>query len=52
MYIFVDIDECTDNSDKCDQLCSNTIGSYECLCLSGYELNDNSYSCDGESCSS
>ena len=34
-----DIDECADNSDKCDQVnadCSNTVGSYDCECHVGF----------------
>ncbi|KAJ7383305.1 hypothetical protein OS493_029271 [Desmophyllum pertusum] len=30
----------------CDQICSNTIGSYTCSCISGYQL-----ALDGKSCS-
>lgn len=30
------------NGGYCDQLCTNTIGSYVCSCYSGYELQDKS----------
>ena len=49
LYFFnTDIDECTANSSTCEQLCSNTIGSFVCSCMDGYRLNitDNS-TCDG-----
>ena len=44
-----DIDECDTNTSTCEQLCSNTIGSFVCSCLDGYRLNitDNS-TCDGK----
>ena len=34
-----DIDECVRFS-PCDQICSNSMGSYECSCEGGYELED------------
>ncbi|XP_059161297.1 uncharacterized protein LOC131944591 [Physella acuta] len=34
----VDIDECNDTL-SCDQLCTNTEGSYTCGCQSGYRLD-------------
>ena len=34
------IDECEDESDKCDQVCTDTEGSYNCSCTPGYrEIN-------------
>ncbi|XP_052181541.1 wall-associated receptor kinase-like 8 isoform X1 [Diospyros lotus] len=40
-----DIDECTNYSlNRCDQGCTNTKGSYKCLCRPGYVLLGN-YSC-------
>ena len=36
-----DIDECTGNTHGCDQVCNNTIGSYECSCYTGYQLLTN-----------
>ncbi len=35
-----DINECTEVTDGCNQLCNNTIGSYFCDCITGYELDD------------
>ena len=31
-----DINECLSN--PCDQICDNTMGSFECRCASGYSL--------------
>ena len=39
-----DIDECGQTS-TCSQLCKNSIGGYECGCLSGFTLSG-----DGQSC--
>ena len=38
---YIDIDECTANTDNChvNAICTNTIGSYTCQCMTGYEGN-------------
>lgn len=36
---FVDIDECETNITRCEQECTNTIGSYSCSCFDGYQRN-------------
>ena len=42
----IDINECSD-SNSCDQLCTNTDGSYYCNCNEGYSLMDDGKSCEG-----
>ena len=42
-----DINECAINNGNCTQLCVNTIGNYSCSCVSGYALNVNRRTCDG-----
>ena len=37
----------TDNG-NCSQICNNTVGSYQCLCRDGYELANDSHTCDGK----
>lgn len=32
-----DVDECDRGTHTCQQICSNTEGSYECSCQEGYE---------------
>ena len=32
----------------CEQLCTNTDGSFDCDCMEGYELQDNGKSCVGK----
>jgi len=42
-----DIDECETN--PCDQLCTNNLGSYSCSCYSGYQLvNDSRCIAEGQ----
>ena len=38
MFYIIDIDECAEDIDFCDQTCSNTFGSYVCSCQRGYDL--------------
>lgn len=49
MLTLLDVDECGSNTHNChpDANCSNTVGSFECTCLSGFEGNGTS--CTGVS---
>ena len=41
-YVLSDADECALNTDTCDDVsstCGNTIGSFDCICNSGFESN-------------
>ena len=40
-----DIDECTNSSHDCEQVCQNTIGSFVCSCSDNYRLGP-----DGKQC--
>ena len=33
----------------CEQICTNTQGSYSCSCVSGYQLSSDEKSCVGKS---
>ena len=46
--LYTDIDECNTNNGGCAQNCHNTAGSYHCSCNTGYTLNGNGHSCNGE----
>ena len=43
-----DIDECSEGISGCSQLCSNTIGSYNCNCQNGYQLGIDNHTCLGK----
>ncbi|VDH91538.1 Hypothetical predicted protein [Mytilus galloprovincialis] len=45
-YIISDINECHE-SNNCTQLCNNTMGSYDCNCHQGYQLERNGFTCTG-----
>ena len=42
-----DINECLLNISGCSQNCTNTIGSYNCSCYSGYQFDADLMSCNG-----
>ena len=46
---FKDVNECAEGKDNCDQLCTNTIGSYNCMCRDGYYLHQDGRTCVGKS---
>ena len=50
LLLFQDVDECTNNNGGCEQMCSNTIGSFLCNCGTGYQLDRNGLNCNGELC--
>ena len=45
----IDVDECAADTDGCDQVCTNTPGSFECSCNGGYVLNNDQITCSGKS---
>ena len=46
-FSIIDVDECQGTT-PCGQLCMNTDGSYECGCTSGYELQQDEQTCEGQ----
>ena len=44
----VDIDECALGINGCNQICTNTIGSYVCSCYIGYQISSNRRTCMGK----
>ena len=47
-YMFnSDIAECDEDDGGCEQICTNTEGSYECSCRNGYVLDGNGLNCSG-----
>ena len=47
----LDVDECANNNGGCSQMCMNSDGSFKCECRSGYQLDRNGITCNGESSS-
>ena len=43
-----DVDECDEGTDSCAQICTNTIGSYDCSCNVGYRIASDNHMCDGK----
>ena len=46
----IDINECVEDYDGCNQTCTNTNGSFECSCNDGYKLDANGRTCSGKYC--
>lgn len=45
----LDIDECQDNNGGCEQKCQNKLGSFECSCNSGLQIDTtNGKTCIGK----
>ena len=47
-FFFSDTNECSYDNDGCSQTCINTKGSFYCECQTGYELNSDAATCNGE----
>lgn len=44
-FCVLEIHECNEMADNCEQICHNTNGSFHCSCQSGYTLSTNGHSC-------
>ena len=44
---YTDNNECLMGTDRCEQNCHNTVGSYTCSCNAGYTLNSDGRNCNG-----
>ena len=44
LYLLLDLDECASDPSPCEQICTNTEGSYECSCYRGYLTDPSNYS--------
>ena len=43
-----DTDECSDETDDCSQICTNTVGGFTCDCNTGFVLDSDGATCNGE----
>ena len=48
LYNSPDINECLTSNGGCDQVCTNTSGSYYCTCNTGFELDADDHTCNGQ----
>ena len=46
-FLTSDIDECALGNGGCAHNCSNTDGSFSCMCSEGYELDEDGQKCNG-----
>ena len=42
------MDLCLESDHGCEHICESSPGSFHCLCLPGYTLNDDGKTCAGE----
>ena len=45
--INTDVNECSTGNGGCNQICSNSVGSFQCSCNQGFLLASNGFSCNG-----
>ena len=49
VYLFpADITGCSNRTDGCSQICTNTNGRFVCECNTGFQLNSDGATCNGE----
>ena len=46
-FFFSDVNECDSDGNNCQHICRNEAGSHSCECYTGYELQQDGYSCSG-----
>ena len=42
------MNECASGNGGCFQICTNTVGTYNCSCRVGYSLGLNNHTCEGK----
>ena len=45
--LIADIDECSEGTARCQHICTNYDGGFNCSCYSGYAINDDLKTCSG-----
>ena len=41
----IDLNECETDNGGCEQVCTNAVGSYNCSCLLGFDLDETGINC-------
>ena len=47
LSLCLDIIDCVNGSNLCDQICNELEGGYSCSCKNGYRLKNDNFSCEG-----
>ena len=47
IYLIADVNQCDVDNGGCSQMCTNTDGSFNCSCNSGYLLDSDGLTCNG-----
>ena len=47
LLLSIDINECSISNDGCEEICTNTNGSFICSCHQGYMLRHDKRTCTG-----
>ena len=48
LFLCLDVNECNAANGGCEHDCTNTFGSLECSCRTGYLLDGNGLNCTGK----
>ena len=43
-----DVNECQTSNGGCEQICTNTVGSFECSCNPGFSPSSGGINCNGK----
>ena len=46
-FLIADVNECSVNNGGCSDVCTNTVGSYQCSCSTGFTLQSDGKTCTG-----
>ena len=48
LYGFTDVNECSTNNGGCGDICTNSVGGFECSCQAGFQLGPDQRICSGK----
>ena len=47
LFLYIDVDECSNRQHNCDHVCGNIVGSFDCSCQNGFILQPDGRTCEG-----